>query len=581
MKWFLDKKIGTKLILAFVAVLALTSFLGIFSLMKLTAVRATTVDMAENWLPSVRTLGAIEIDAGNIRRLELRAALAKTDQDRADQRHAVESAEGVFQVDQAKFESMISGPDEKKLYDAIAAAYDDYKKSDDQAQQLFNQGEQAEAADFVFETQKTQYDLLASALEADIGFDNDGATKADKLSTELYSTARAWAIGVLFLCVLLGLALAVWMSNLISRPVEEAVVVAKRIAAGDLTARDIPVRCADEVGELSRAINDMKNSLRETIISVSSGAERIATASEELSASASQQAAGAETQKDQTHQVATAMHEMSSTVQQVSENSNKASEASRKAADTARHGGEIVEDTLSKMRAIADSVGHTAKKVQELGKSSNQIGEIIGVIDDIADQTNLLALNAAIEAARAGEQGRGFAVVADEVRKLAERTSKATKEITQMIQSIQTETKSAVEAMESGTKQVELGVESTTQAGTSLHEIIKTSEQVGDMVMLIATAATQQASASDEINGNIEQIAKITQETAAGAGESAKAIHELSNLATDLQTLVSKFKTTESKGKSSGRRTKPAARPRPVAKARVAEEQYEQEAVGV
>ena len=194
------------------------------------------------------------------------------------------------------------------------------------------------------------------------------------------------------------------------------------------------------------------------------------------------------------------------------------------------------------MRAIADSVGQTAKKVQELGKSSNQIGEIIGVIDDIADQTNLLALNAAIEAARAGEQGRGFAVVADEVRKLAERTSKATKEITQMIQNIQTETQSAVEAMQAGTQQVELGVESTTKAGTSLHEIITTSEQVGNMVMLIATAATEQASATDEINSNIEQIAKITQETATGANESAKAVHELSNLATELHAIVSKFK---------------------------------------
>lgn len=150
-----------------------------------------------------------------------------------------------------------------------------------------------------------------------------------------------------------------------------------------------------------------------------------------------------------------------------------------------------------------------------------------------------------------------------------------------MIQSIQTETKSAVEAMESGTKQVELGVESTTQAGTSLHEIIKTSEQVGDMVMLIATAATEQASASDEINGNIEQIAKITQETAAGANESAKAIHELSNLATDLQTLVSKFKTTERKGRPSGRRGKPTSRLRPVPKVHAEEEEYERETVGV
>jgi len=338
------------------------------------------------------------------------------------------------------------------------------------------------------------------------------------------------------------------LRKIVIRPLRSASELAHTLADKNLATEDIPIESEDEIGETSAALNKMKNSLREVIASITVSAERIATAGEEISATATQQAQGAETQKDQTHQVATAMQGMSSTVQQVSENSNKAAEASRTAAETARKGGSIVDETLAKMRAIADSVGQTARKVQELGKSSDQIGQIIGVIDDIADQTNLLALNAAIEAARAGEQGRGFAVVADEVRKLAERTSKATKEITQMIQNIQTETRSAVQAMQAGTKQVELGVESTTQAGCSLQEIIKMSVGVGDMVMQIATAATEQASATEEINSNIEQIAKITQETAAGANQSAKAVHELSSLATELQSLVGRFNVGNGNG---------------------------------
>jgi methyl-accepting chemotaxis protein len=187
--------------------------------------------------------------------------------------------------------------------------------------------------------------------------------------------------------------------------------------------------------------------------------------------------------------------------------------------------------------------------VEELGKSSDQIGRIIGVIDDIADQTNLLALNAAIEAARAGEQGRGFAVVADEVRKLAERTTKATKEIADMIRTVQEETKVAVAAMEEGTKQVEEGVTTTSRAGDSLKQIIHMSEQVGEMITHIATAATEQSSATEEINKNMDQIAKLVKESAEGAKESAKACQDLSSLALDMQKLVSNFKLEDDAGR--------------------------------
>lgn len=315
----------------------------------------------------------------------------------------------------------------------------------------------------------------------------------------------------------------------------------KDMSEGDLTKRT-KVTLRDEIGELAEGFNMFTGKMQAILSRVATTSAHLASASEKITALTAEQSDGAKSQNDQTRQVATAMQEMSSTVSQISENSTKAAEAARKASETALEGKEIVGEALAKMREIAQSVGDTAGKVEALGKRSEQIGRIVEVIDEIAEQTNLLALNAAIEAARAGEQGRGFAVVADEVKKLAERSGKATKEIATMIRSIQEETKSAVQAMELGTHQVEAGVETTTQAGMSLHEIIQSAERVGDTVTQIATAATEQSAATEEVNNSVAQIAKVTQETTEGADETAKACQELSRMALELRELLGEFK---------------------------------------
>ena len=201
------------------------------------------------------------------------------------------------------------------------------------------------------------------------------------------------------------------------------------------------------------------------------------------------------------------------------------------------------------MNRIAEVVRKSAETVQALGKSSDQIGEIVQVIDDIADQTNLLALNAAIEAARAGEQGRGFAVVADEVRKLAERTTKATKEIATMIKQIQKDTSGAVESMEEGTKEVEVGKQLAEKAGKSLQEIIHGAEQVVDIVTQVAAASEEQSSAAEQISKNIESISSVTQESASGIQQIAHASEDLNRLTLNLQELVARFKVDESGSK--------------------------------
>ncbi|MFY9562143.1 MAG: methyl-accepting chemotaxis protein [Terriglobales bacterium] len=439
----------------------------------------------------------------------------------------------------------------RRLLTEISRHYDTYRTVMDHEIQLRRANQSKESASLAFspQTSALRKDLVA-AVDDFAQFQKRQKDAALQQQKSLENTAKFLPPTLALAGLILGTSVALLLPRSLSRRVDAMLAMIHEIATHNLGVPDMEIPAEDEMGRAGCALNHMKNNLREMIQSIAQTAERVASASEEISASASQQANGADTQKDMATQVATAMQEMSATVAQVSENSSRAAEASRQAAETARQGGTIVTDTLVKMRAIADGVRATADKMDELGKASDQIGRIVGVIDDIADQTNLLALNAAIEAARAGEQGRGFAVVADEVRKLAERTTGATKEIAQMIKSIQSEAGFAVKAMEAGTEQVEEGVKSTAQAGESLKEIIRMAEQVGEMITYIATAATEQSSASEQVNQNMDQISRLVKESALGSQEAAKACQELSGLALDLQKLVSSFQL----GKSSPHR---------------------------
>jgi len=464
-------------------------------------------------------------------------------------------AEGKREFDDAmeKLSALAKTEEGKRLYADIQRAYAPYRGVAEHEIDLRRDGKTTEAVAVMSTQAMPAARVVDQATAALMEHAVKNKQAVDKAQDDDVANGKFLIIALCSAGLLLGLLVAAFIAGSVTSAIARMVTMIKELAANNLVVDDLQITSQDEIGKAGLALNQMKNNWREMIQSIAGTAEHVASASEEISSSATQQAQAAETQKDQTAQVATAMQEMSSTVLQVSDNSNKAAESSRQAAETARHGGTIVDETLSKMRAIADSVGSTARKMEELGKSSDQIGRIIGVIDDIADQTNLLALNAAIEAARAGEQGRGFAVVADEVRKLAERTTTATKEIAQMIKNIQDETKTAVSAMEQGNQQVEEGVKSTAQAGDSLKEIIQMSEQVGDMITHIATAATEQSSATEQVNKNMEEIAKLVKESAIGAQQSAKACQDLSGLALDLQKMVGNFKLDTGNGYGSHR----------------------------
>ena len=325
------------------------------------------------------------------------------------------------------------------------------------------------------------------------------------------------------------------------KPVQEGSNALVVMATGDMTAR-MHGEYRGDLQLIKDSINKVGGSLQDALRKVSEAVSATASASSQISSSTEEMAAGAQEQTSQASEVASAVEEMTKTIMENSKNASVAADTAKQARVSAEAGGKVVDDTVQGMKRIAGVVNKSAETVKELGRSSDQIGEIIGVIDDIADQTNLLALNAAIEAARAGEQGRGFAVVADEVRKLAERTTKATKEIAGMIKKIQADTTGAVQSMEEGTQEVERGIELADKAGMSLKEIVGVSQKLTDMVTQIAAASEQQSSASEQISKNVEGISKVTGETAQGTQQIARAAEDLNRLTDNLQKLISDFK---------------------------------------
>ena len=343
------------------------------------------------------------------------------------------------------------------------------------------------------------------------------------------------------LALLLGV-LAAWLiTRQITLPLRSTLADVERIASGDLTATTQVTR-RDELGVLQQGIQKMGTTLRELIGGIRDGVSQISSAAEELSAVTNQTSAGVSSQKSETDQVATAMHEMSATVQEVARNAEQAAQAATEADQEAREGDRVVAEVVAQIERMASEVVRSSDAMVALQNDSDKIGSVMNVIRAVAEQTNLLALNAAIEAARAGEAGRGFAVVADEVRGLAQRTQKSTEEIEQLVTALQGGTHQVSAIMQNSRNLTESSVDLTRRAGTSLARITSTVSNIQAMNQQIATAAEQQSAVAEEISRSVVNVRDLSEQAAAASEETAASSVELARLGSQLQTMVSRFR---------------------------------------
>jgi len=371
---------------------------------------------------------------------------------------------------------------------------------------------------------------------------------SDKLTisqTVVRDTDAAQAKYLLLLATVLALIfglVAAWaITRQIIIPLDQTLQVAERVASGDLSNNLTSLR-QDELGQLQRAMQSMTVGLRELIGGISEGVTQIASAAEQLSAVTEQTSAGVNSQKVETDQVATAMNEMAATVQEVARNAEEASEAAAAADQQAREGDKVVGEAIAQIERLATEVGNSTVAMGDLKRESDKIGSVLDVIKSVAQQTNLLALNAAIEAARAGEAGRGFAVVADEVRSLAQRTQKSTEEIEELIAGLQSGTQQVATIMDNSRNLTDSSVELTRRAGSALENITRTVSTIQAMNSQIATAAEQQSAVAEEINRSVLNVRDVSEQTAAASEETAASSTELARLGTHLQALVGRFR---------------------------------------
>lgn len=532
--------IAPRAFLGFAFIALLVVLLGVFAVNRMTLIRQSSVDMSATQLPSVTNLGIITENVLRLRILSFRVLVNREPAALQEAETRMSALADKVKAAQARYAALPAGTEEAALYKTFVTTLDSYFQAQAEMLALSKQGKVEEMRSLINTRIKDGTDLMGEQLNKLIAINAADAKDADADAGHSYESAITGVIAVSVAAALLTVLLAWLLTRSIVTPLRKAVEVAETIAGGNLS-KTIEDDGKDEPARLIHALAAMQTNLRQTIQHIAGSATQLASAAEELSAVTEEASKGLQQQNNEIDQAATAVNEMTAAVEEVARNAVSTSEASGQSNQAAREGRDRVVETVGAIQTMTQDVQNTAVLIEGLATQGRDIGKVLDVIRAIAEQTNLLALNAAIEAARAGEAGRGFAVVADEVRALAHRTAQSTQEIEKMVAGIQNGTGEAVQSMQQSNQRTQNTLEMARAAGVALEQITQSISLINERNLVIASASEEQAQVSREVDRNLVNIRDLATQSAAGANQTSAASHELSRLAVDLNGMVARF----------------------------------------
>ena len=535
-----NMNIAPRAFLSFALIGGLMMILGVFALNQMSKIRGAAEEITLNSVPSIQSLDEFTQLTLRLRVLSYRLLVNREPDVQQKTMELLETRNQQIHAAQATYEKLIASPQERAAYDQYVQLLGQYRQIEDRMKTLSRNNQVDELRNLLNTDLLNNSEAVNAVLNRLLEINTQQTRDTNQQAADQYDSAFDLVIALLVAATALTLALAWLLTNSITKPIANALGAAESIAEGNLT-RPITVDGEDEAGRLLAAMAKMQDKLRDTLLRISGSATQLASAAEELNSVTDESARGLTQQNNEIEQAATAVNEMTSAVEEVARNAVSTSEASQSATASAGDGRDLVQETVSAIERMSADVQSTATLIGDLANESRDIGKVLDVIRGLADQTNLLALNAAIEAARAGEAGRGFAVVADEVRALAHRTQQSTSEIERMIGSIQSGTEHAVDSMRNSTERAESTLNIARGAGMSLDTINSAIVEINQRNLVIASAAEEQAQVAREVDRNLVNIRDLSVQSATGANQTSAASNELSRLAVDLNSMVGRF----------------------------------------